>query len=264
MGSPRFSSREVNGLLVTDAHFPPGLVLPMHIHERATIAVMLEGSFDCTFPGRNLPCGAGALHSEPAEERHGNRVGTAGAHVVVIQPDHRAVDVLGSHASVLERINYLPQSVAAGLAWRLARELHLVDSAAPLAIEGLVLEILAEAVRFSEGAGTRSSMPLWLSRAQEYIHGNFSHPLRIADVAREVNVGPVRLARAFRRQFGTSLGSYCRRLRLEWVSLALASSDDPLSVVAARAGFADQSHLTRAFRAHTGLTPQRFRLASRR
>jgi AraC family transcriptional regulator len=264
MGSPRSTSLDVGGLRVTEAHFPPGLVLPLHIHDRATIAVMLEGSFDCTFPGRTLPCNPGALHSEPAEERHGNRMGTRGAHVLVIQPDQRAVAVLGTHASLLEQINYVPHSVAAGLAWRLARELHQADSATPLAIEGLVLEVLAEAVRSSERNGTRSSAPPWLTRAQEYIHGNFSRPFRIADVAREVDINPVRLARSFRRYFGMSLGAYCRKLRLEWVGVALASSDDSLSVIAARAGFADQSHLTRAFRAHTGLTPQRFRVASRR
>jgi AraC family transcriptional regulator len=264
MGSPKFTSREVGGLRVTEAHFPPGLVLPMHIHERATVAVMLEGSFDCVFPGRTLPCNAGALHSEPAEERHGNRIGRLGAHVVVIQPDQREVVSMGAHARVLEQVNYVRQSVAAGLAWRLAREVHLADSAAPLAIEGLVLEILAEAVRWSDDNGARSSTPPWLSRAQEYIHGNFSRPFRIADVAHEVSVNPVRLARSFRRRFGMSLGAYCRKLRLEWAGIALASTDEPLSVIAARAGFADQSHLTRAFRAHTGMTPLRFRVASRR
>ncbi len=264
MGSPRFTSRDVGFLRVTDAHFPVGLVLPMHIHDRATIAVMLEGSFDCTFSGRSLPCNTGALHCEPAEERHGNRIGAGGAHVVVVQPDQRAVQVLGAHAGLLERVNYVRQSSAAALAWRLAREVHLNDSAAPLAIEGLVLEILAEAVRSGALEGRKAPIPGWLSRAQEYVHGNFRRSFRIADVAREVGVNPVRLARGFRRQFGTSLGDYCRALKLEWVGIQLASSSDPLSLIAASAGFADQSHLTRAFRAHTGLTPQRFRAASRR
>jgi AraC family transcriptional regulator len=263
LGSSRFTSTEVHGLLVTEAHFPPGLVLPMHLHERATIAIMLEGSFDCVFPTRTLACGPGVLHTEPAEEQHGNRVGTGGAHVVVVQPDSRAIGVLGAQARLLERVNHAPHTRAVGLAWRLARELHCSDAAAALAIEGLVLEVLAEAVRSHRLEGARAPLPGWLAQAQEYVHAQFRRSFRIADVAREVNVSPVRLARRFRRHFGLSLAAYTRKLRLEWAGVELASGEEPLAVIARRAGFADQSHFTRAFRQHTGLTPQRFRTAAR-
>jgi AraC family transcriptional regulator len=264
LGSARFLSREVNGLLVTEAHFPPGLVLPTHIHERATVAVMLEGSFDCTFPTRTLPCQPGTLHTEPAEERHGNRVGKGGAHVVVIQPDQPATGVLGTNARVLERINHAPQTPATGVAWSLARELHTADTAAPIAIEGLVLEVFAAVVRSDLSDEAAAPPPRWLQMAQEYIHAHFKRPFRIGEVAREVNVNPVRLTRRFRRCFGLSMAAYARKLRLDWASLELRSSDLPLSVIATRAGFADQSHFTRAFRQHSGLTPRRFREAPHR
>jgi transcriptional regulator GlxA family with amidase domain len=39
----------------------------------------------------------------------------------------------------------------------------------------------------------------------------------------------------------------------------LADGDVPLADVAAACGFADQSHLTRVFSAHTGTTPARYR-----
>jgi AraC-like DNA-binding protein len=164
---------------------------------------------------------------------------------------------------LLEQINHAPHSVAVGLAWRLARELHCSDAAASLAIEGLVLEVLADAVRSHRLEGASTPLPGWLAKAQEYIHAQFRLSFRIADVAREVNVSPVRLARRFRRHFGLSLASYTRKLRLDWAGVELASSEQPLSVIARRAGFADQSHFTRAFRQHTGLTPHRYRVAAR-
>jgi AraC-like DNA-binding protein len=163
---------------------------------------------------------------------------------------------------VLEQINHAPHTVAVGLAWRIARELHCLDSAAPLAIEGLVLEVLAEAVRSNRSDGASAPVPRWLAKAQEYVHATFQRSFRVADVAREVNIPPVRLARRFRRHFGLSLAAYARKLRLDWAGVALASSEEPLSVIARRAGFADQSHFTRAFRQHTGLTPLRFRLTA--
>jgi hypothetical protein len=36
----------VDGLLVTWVRFPPLAKLPLHTHERATVAVILNGSFD--------------------------------------------------------------------------------------------------------------------------------------------------------------------------------------------------------------------------
>lgn len=259
LGSPRFHSLDVGGFLVIDARFPPNVTLPMHIHERATMAVMIEGSFDCVFPGRSLDCQAATIHTEPAEAKHGNRMGTAGAHVVVIQPEHRRADQLKPHTGALERIVHQPRSAALGLAWRLSRELHAPDTASPLAVEGLVLELLALLDRQRPQPGRPARPPAWLARARDVIHARFADRLRVADVAREVEVHPVHLARVFRVHHGMSLGAYVRRLRLDWAAVQLATSPESLSAIAARAGFTDQSHFTRAFRVHTGITPLRYR-----
>ena len=54
-----------------------------------------------------------------------------------------------------------------------------------------------------------------------------------------------------------------RRLRVDYVMNALAGGDS-LSDIAAQAGFSDQSHLGRVFRAATGMSPRQFRLVRRR
>jgi AraC family transcriptional regulator len=65
--------------------------------------------------------------------------------------------------------------------------------------------------------------------------------------------------RAFRAFHGVPVGTYARRLRLDWVARRLAETDEPIASLAIEAGFADQPHLTRAFRAFSGLTPARYR-----
>jgi AraC-like DNA-binding protein len=55
------------------------------------------------------------------------------------------------------------------------------------------------------------------------------------------------------------VGEYVRRLRLDWATAQLAATDTPLAVLAAEAGFADQSHFTRAFKGYAGLTPGKYR-----
>jgi AraC family transcriptional regulator len=77
-------------------------------------------------------------------------------------------------------------------------------------------------------------------------------------------VHPVYLARSFRERYGVSVGEYVRRLRLDWAAAQLSATETPVATVAAEAGFADQSHFTRAFKRHMGLTPGRYRRVVRR
>jgi AraC family transcriptional regulator len=56
-----------------------------------------------------------------------------------------------------------------------------------------------------------------------------------------------------------SIGGFLRRLRVDEAAALLRRSDQPISQVAARVGFADQSHLTRRFREQMGTTPERWR-----
>jgi AraC-like DNA-binding protein len=67
--------------------------------------------------------------------------------------------------------------------------------------------------------------------------------------------------RVFRRTTGTTLHGYRRELRLRHALAMLIDSDQPLSDVAATAGFASQSHLTNLFRARFSKTPGAVRAA---
>ena len=73
---------------------------------------------------------------------------------------------------------------------------------------------------------------------------------------------PAHLARRFRARFGESVGSYARNARLDWAAARLRS-DAPLARIACEAGFADQSHFTRAFGRRFGVAPGRYRTALR-
>ena len=65
--------------------------------------------------------------------------------------------------------------------------------------------------------------------------------------------------RAFRARFGVSVGTYVRRERIRWASRALRNTDAPIAEIALQAGFADQSHFTRTFVRHMGVSPGRYR-----
>jgi AraC family transcriptional regulator len=261
MGSPSFRSLDVGPFNVVEAWFPAGLELPLHLHDRTTFAVMLDGSFDLRVTGRTYVCEPSAVFTEPLGEKHGNRVGAAGARVLVLQPDHEQSDLFDACNSIFSRVAHFQHAGIRSLGRRLAYELRTSDSTSRLAAQGLGLEMLALAARTREPEPTRS--PAWLITAVDMIQSNFLGQMSLVDVARAVDVHPSYLARAFRKCLGESIGSYVRRLRLEWACERLATTDDPIASIALEAGFSDQAHLTRLLKRETGVTPGRYRVAMR-
>ena len=102
-----------------------------------------------------------------------------------------------------------------------------------------------------------------LRRVVDLVHADFLRRFTIAELAAVASVHPAHLAREFRRHHHLSIAAYLRRLRLDWATEQLVGSDRSTADIAAAAGFADQSHFTRAFRRHTGLPPLGFRRAHR-
>ncbi len=261
MGSPRFRVFDVDGFRITDAWFPPGQVLPPHVHEWTVFAVMLEGSFQDVFRSRSYECPPATVFTEPAGETHANRIEAAGARVLIVQPDHDREELLQPVVPLLEEVNNFRHAGIETLARRTVRELRAADTAAPLAVEALVLDMLASSVRAVAEPDAAAGPPAWLERTRELVHARFREAPKIAEVAEEVGVHPVHLARVFRGHYRIPLGTYVRRLRLEWSADRLLEGDRPIASIALEAGFSDQSHFTRAFKRYVGLTPGEYREA---
>jgi AraC family transcriptional regulator len=263
MGSPTFRAVELPGFRVTDATFPPLTRLPKHIHERTVVAVPIEGSFDVMFDRHRHAVQPGTVLTEPATERHGNAFVKTGARVLVIEPAPETHEILAPCHALLDRAGAFPAGPVGGIARRLLQEVDADDPYARVAMEGLVFELLAAAARQFAARSDDRRPPTWLRTARELIHSEFRRNVRVSYVAHVVGVHPMRLTRAFRTFYGTSPGSYVRRLRLEWSLEQLACSEEPLNRVALQAGYADQSHLTRAVKRSTGHTPAEYRSAQR-
>ena len=156
--------------------------------------------------------------------------------------------------SLLDRRRHVRAASSTALGWRMATELGAPDSSWSLALEGLALQFVAAMSRVSvEPAGA------WLATVRELLHDRSPEQVSLGELAAAVGRHPTHIARAFRKEYGVSVGEYARRLRLDWATTRLACHELPLARLAAEAGFADQSHFTRAFSRHTGLTPGRYR-----
>lgn len=262
MGSPSYRCVDLDGvgIRLTEALFPAGAALPMHAHERTIVAVMLAGGFDLAFRARTFDCPTGLVSVEPAGEPHANRIGANGARPLVLEiaPDVLA-ESLRSCARVLSGPAAFRSVGVGGIARRLQRELRRSDASSLLALETLALELLAAIAERSERDQDARGRAGWVATVRDLIHAHLDRPLRVTDLAEAAGVHRVHLGRVFRARYGESIGTYHRRLRIEWAARELARQDARVADVALRAGFADQSHFTRFFRRVIGTTPHAYR-----
>ncbi len=263
MGSPRSREVDTGAFRVTEAWFAPGAVLEPHTHDRSIFSVMLEGSFETRISGKRLDCVSGTTWTEPRAERHANYGGTRGARVIVTQPSPHRPEMLAPFADLLGSVSLRRDPVIALDARRISAELIAPDTLSPLVLDSLVMLMLGRAARSGGSKRVAPGPPQWLLCARDLIHDEFRFGLSLRQVASEAGVPPWHLAREFRRHFHASVGEYARALRVNWALEQLATSTMPLSEVALSAGFADQSHLTRACRAATGVPAAAYRREAR-
>lgn len=254
-GENRRSCRR-SGFILSDTHYPPGLKVPYHFHELAYFCLLLNGGYWEEYGRRRVTYDPLSLAFHPPQEVHHGDIATVGGRCFHIEIAPQWMDRLHEHGGVPADAVDLHSGEIIWLASRLYREFRADALAAPLMIEGIILEMLGLVVR--ERADDRRR-PDWLAKVVERLHEEFAQPLTVEAMAADLGLSPVRLSRTFRRFYGETLGDYLRRLRVQFACRQLASREASLTEVGMAAGFADQSHFTRVFKRMTGVTPGEFR-----
>ncbi|AQA06345.1 AraC family transcriptional regulator [Mycobacterium sp. MS1601] len=163
-----------------------------------------------------------------------------------------------------------PGSVASAMMASLWQNLQTLDQGTAARLESSFTEVLAAATAvhsrtaLESESGRRDNALRLLVRN----HIRATIPLgrvTAADVARAVSISVRSLHRLFEAE-SSSFAACVREERLRGAMLDLVSSPNslPLNKIAARWGFYDNSHLTRAFQRHLGCTPTEYRASGGR
>ncbi|HTI35952.1 MAG TPA: AraC family transcriptional regulator [Vicinamibacterales bacterium] len=255
--------RRVPGLVLGEVEYAADQRVPLHDHSNGRFVLVLRGRIVETRGSDSITHTANTLLYRQPRERHAYRVGPKGAACLIVDMDAAWVQRAASEAPVLTKSATLTGGLVVHLAQRLHGEFGLRDEVSRLAIESLALGVLAEASRRIASTVDREA-PGWVREARAFVDANVAERLALATVAALVGVHPVHLARTFKRVYHTTFAAYVRTTRLEFARDELARTRKPLSEIAAASGFCDQSHFSRLFKAHTGLTPHEYRLAAAR
>jgi AraC-like DNA-binding protein len=151
-----------------------------------------------------------------------------------------------------------PLALIAPFYGRLWEMLIAIAERRPGSVVGSALdELLRDVLDF-----TRIMAPEWLRRLVDDLHRNWQRPPPLADLAERYDKSMQHICRSLKSYAGTTLRRYLMLLRLDHAGGLIWGTDMPLSEVANATGFADQSHLTRAFSAYFAITPLRLRRAA--
>jgi AraC-like DNA-binding protein len=137
----------------------------------------------------------------------------------------------------------------------------LEQPAARLEREALLITALVELARRHGGtvprSGVRGDSPRAVTLALDYLTANFAEDISLARLAAFAGVDRFHLLRAFRRSLGLPPHLFQTQLRLRHAKRLMLGGEKP-AMAAAAAGFADQSHLIRKFKAAYGVTPGQY------
>jgi quercetin dioxygenase-like cupin family protein len=165
----RVRRMEAAGFTVTEGVHQDGAELPWHYHETPTICFVLHGSFTEMWRGGSITCTTSTLKITPAGERHWDRFNRGDVRGLLIEANESQVAAIRPYSAVLDQQMSFQGGLLSAIARRIYDEMRRQDATAPLAIEGLLLELVASASRVRERNGS-SGRPRWLEEARDRIH----------------------------------------------------------------------------------------------
>lgn len=103
------------------------------------------------------------------------------------------------------------------------------------------------------------ALPPAVKQLRDFLHKEFSSPVQLSRLSRDLGYTPEALSRLFRKTYAFSPMQYLMRLRLEYSLSLLQTPNRPLKQIAGECGFDSLNYFCRAFRLHCGRTPGDYR-----
>src|SRR6516164_11593671 len=175
--------REQCGAIFTDLRHAAPRKLPMHSHELAFFALLLDGLYAERYGRRQSQYGPFTLMFRPAGIPHQDEIGPRGVRLYEIEIRPRWQKCLADCSAALDT----PRDDIGGgpLLWlcmKLFREVQASTAVDDLAVESLVAEILSFAARACQQENRH--VPGWLSRIQDKLRTEQCRRLTLDELAR--------------------------------------------------------------------------------
>jgi AraC-like DNA-binding protein len=235
---------------------------PRHSHDEFGIGVLLDGA-QHSWSGRGIvEAEAGdVITVNPGELHDGIGRPNRPRHWRMLFLSPRALaGVLDRPASGFEMERPVLRYHKARFAVQMAIAATTSDHPDPDQIEEALLIAIYSTFSRTERPHSRTSPSFSPSvlRVVDRIEAEAETPLSLSDYAMTAGLSRFQILRRFANEVGTTPHGYLTQHRVKLARRAIASGSS-LADAAAASGFADQSHMTRAFARQIGMSPGRYR-----
>ncbi len=248
---------QLNGIVLSKLKHTQPRALPAHSHEFGYFSFLLKGDYEEWYGRQTVTHKPLTLMWHPGALQHQDAVGRRGCHFFNAEVSSARLEALREYSALASSPFVLPGAEAGWLMMRLYHEFNTTEEGCELAMEGLLLELLAALVR--RPVQNERQKPLWLRRVETRLREELAEKHSMTELAADAGVHPAHLASVFRRFHRTTVGEFVQQLRIEAAGEMLRQPETHLSELAQQLGFADQSHFSRIFRRWTGMTPKAWR-----
>jgi AraC-like DNA-binding protein len=257
--------------------------LVTHAHHHCHVLVKTGGA-DAVFDVRGRPCplAAGQAVCVNAWEPHAylhQRHSTLPTEILAlyIEPQWLEDAGLAGTAAGATRLFSRPSAALSPKSVRLAQELTALlreaASGTGARFEALLIDLMISIIepllpacrpqRYFRQIATRVPLDARIRRAMAILRENVGTDMDMGAVAARCGLSRAHFFELFHRATRVTPAIYANELRMEAAFEQLARAAHPIGAVADRLGFSAPGHFTRFFRAHIGITPRAYRLATR-
>ena len=141
----------------------------------------------------------------------------------------------------------------------LARELKEKKNGYIQNVYGILNILVSTVLRYRFTKSENMNKYNSVGRALEYIKCNFTKPLTLSEVAKEVNLEPNYFSSIFSKKLNTNFKNYVNEVRLNHALRELRSSDKTIVEICYSSGYGSISNFNRMFKKHYGMTPKEYR-----
>jgi len=253
-------NKTIAGFKLIETAYHAGLQISTHSHDFAYFCFVLQGNFNEHYARQTRSCSSFSLIFHPPQEKHSDEF-LAATKCFNLQLSNSFLERTVQYPAFAEMPTNFDKGISRQIAAKIYKEFRFTDELSSLIVEGLMFELLGEALRYSRN-NSKANPPVWLNQTLELLHDRFQESLSLNEIAAAVGVHETHLSREFKRYYRSTVGEYLRRLRIEFACRKISESDIALSEIALLSGFADQSHFTKIFSQIMEMSPAVYRKIS--